>query len=98
VYYRDNRIQEAKGAWEKALTYAPHDEVTRRNLGEFVIIMSNLVFSQWDRIFKDAMTTAAGIDRLVHHSVMLELASTRSVRNDAAIERDDNYDDNYQAG
>ncbi len=32
VYYRDGRIQEAKGAWEKALTYAPSDEVTRRNL------------------------------------------------------------------
>ena len=38
-----------------------------------VIITSNLVFSQWDRIFKDPMTTAAAIDRLVHHSVILEL-------------------------
>jgi len=36
VYYRDNRIQEAKGAWEKALTYAPRDEVTRSNLREFI--------------------------------------------------------------
>ena len=33
-----------------------------------VIITSNLVFSEWDRIFKDPMTTAAAIDRLVHHS------------------------------
>ena len=31
-----------------------------------VIITSNLVFSQWDQIFKDPMTTAAAIDRLVH--------------------------------
>jgi len=38
-----------------------------------VMITSNLVFSQWDRIFKDPMTTAAAIDRLVHHSVILEL-------------------------
>jgi DNA replication protein DnaC len=38
-----------------------------------VIITSNLVFSEWDRIFKDPMTTAAAIDRLVHHSVILEL-------------------------
>jgi len=38
-----------------------------------VMITSNLVFSQWDRIFKDAMTTAAAIDRLVHHSIILEL-------------------------
>lgn len=36
VYYRDNRIQKAKGAWEKALTYAPRDEVARRNLREFI--------------------------------------------------------------
>ena len=37
-----------------------------------VMITSNVVFSQWDRIFKDPMTTAAAIDRLVHHSVILE--------------------------
>ncbi len=38
-----------------------------------VMITSNLVFSQWDRIFKDPMTTAAAVDRLVHHSIILEL-------------------------
>ena len=38
-----------------------------------VLVTSNLPFSQWDSIFKDAMTTAAAIDRLVHHSVILEL-------------------------
>jgi DNA replication protein DnaC len=38
-----------------------------------VMITSNLVFSQWDKIFKDAMTTAAAIDRLVHHAVILEM-------------------------
>lgn len=38
-----------------------------------VMITSNLVFSQWDQIFKDAMTTAAAIDRVVHHSVIVEL-------------------------
>ncbi len=38
-----------------------------------VMISSNLVCSQWDRIFKDPMTTAAAIDRVVHHSVILEL-------------------------
>jgi DNA replication protein DnaC len=41
-----------------------------------VIITSNLVFSEWDRIFKDPMTTAAAIDRLVHHSVILEMTGT----------------------
>jgi DNA replication protein DnaC len=38
-----------------------------------VLITSNLPFSQWETIFKDPMTTAAAIDRLVHHSVILEL-------------------------
>lgn len=38
-----------------------------------VMITSNLPFSKWEIIFKDPMTTAAAIDRLVHHSVILEL-------------------------
>ena len=36
-------------------------------------ITSNLPFSKWEQIFKDQMTTAAAIDRLVHHYVILEL-------------------------
>ena len=38
-----------------------------------VMITSNLPFSHWERIFQDPMTTAAAIDRLVHHSIILEL-------------------------
>ena len=38
-----------------------------------IMLTSNLPFSQWERIFKDPMTTAAAIDRVVHHSVILEL-------------------------
>jgi len=38
-----------------------------------VMITSNLPFSKWEAIFKDPMTTAAAIDRLVHHCVILEL-------------------------
>lgn len=38
-----------------------------------VMLTSNLPFSKWEKIFKDPMTTAAAIDRLVHHSVILEL-------------------------
>ncbi len=38
-----------------------------------VLLTSNLAFSKWETIFKDPMTTAAAIDRLVHHSVILEL-------------------------
>ena len=39
-----------------------------------VMISSNLVFSQWERIFQDPMTAMAAVDRLVHHSVILEFA------------------------
>ena len=38
-----------------------------------VLLTSNLPFSKWEQIFKDPMTTAAAIDRLVHHSMILEL-------------------------
>lgn len=38
-----------------------------------VLLTSNLPFSKWEGIFKDPMTTAAAIDRLVHHSIILEL-------------------------
>jgi DNA replication protein DnaC len=38
-----------------------------------MLLTSNLPFSKWEVIFKDPMTTAAAIDRLVHHSVVLEL-------------------------
>jgi DNA replication protein DnaC len=51
-----------------------------------LLITSNLVFSEWDRIFKDPMTTAAAIDRLVHHSTILELTG-KSYRNEEAERR-----------
>ena len=38
-----------------------------------IMISSNLPFSKWEVIFKDPMVTAAAIDRLVHHSVIIEL-------------------------
>ncbi|MFK7737837.1 MAG: IS21-like element helper ATPase IstB [Pirellulaceae bacterium] len=44
-----------------------------------VMLTSNLPFGKWEQIFKDPMTTAAAIDRLVHHSVILEL-NTESYR------------------
>lgn len=37
-----------------------------------MMITSNLVFSKWDKIFKDPMTTMAAIDRLVHHATIPE--------------------------
>jgi DNA replication protein DnaC len=54
----------------------------RRSLG----ISSNLVFSEWDRIFHNPMATAAAIDRIVHHSVIMEF-SVPSYRTSAATEQ-----------
>lgn len=45
-----------------------------------VALTTNLVFSQWERIFKDPMTTLAAIDRIVHHSVILDLMTMESYR------------------
>jgi DNA replication protein DnaC len=49
-----------------------------------VAISTNLVFSEWERIFKDPMTTLATIDRVVHHSVILDLMGMDSYRAQAA--------------
>lgn len=45
-----------------------------------VMITTNLVFSEWNRIFKDPMTTMAAIDRVVHHSVILDMMGVESYR------------------
>jgi len=51
-----------------------------------VMITTNLVFSKWDQIFRDPMTTAAAVDRLVHHAVILEL-NLPSYRAEKALEK-----------
>jgi DNA replication protein DnaC len=45
-----------------------------------VFITTNLVFSAWDQIFKDPMTTMAAVDRVVHHSVILDMVGVPSYR------------------
>jgi len=61
-------VQQSRQEMEVLFTLLAH----RYERGS-VLLTSNLVFSEWERIFKDPMTTAAAIDRLVHHSVILEL-------------------------
>jgi DNA replication protein DnaC len=74
-------VQQSREEMEVLFTFLA-ERYERRS----VIITSNLVFSEWDKIFKDAMTTAAAIDRLVHHSVILEMTGP-SVRADEAKKR-----------
>lgn len=55
-----------------------------------VAITSNLVFSEWDKIFKDPLTTAAAIDRVVHHSIIVEFGKgMKSVRAEEAAKRNE---------
>ena len=61
-------------------------------------IASNLVFSQWDQVFQNPMATAAAIDRVVHHAVILEF-DVPSFRTGQAQEHlREEADDNYRQG
>ncbi len=60
-------VQQSREEMEVLFTLLA-ERYERRSL----LISSNLMFSQWDQIFKDPMTTMAAIDRLVHHSIILE--------------------------
>ena len=73
-------VQQSRDEMEVLFTF-----LAERYERKSVVITSNLVFSEWNRIFKDPMTTAAAIDRLVHHAVILELSGS-SVRADEAGE------------
>ena len=61
-----------------------------------VLLTSNLPFSKWEGIFKDPMTTAAAIDRLVHHSVIVEL-NIPSYRMEAAKKNRDPASESSEA-
>ncbi len=71
-------VQHSRDEMEVLFTLLAH-RYERRS----ILITSNLVFSDWEKIFKDPMTTAAAIDRLVHHSIILEL-NLSSYRMEAA--------------
>jgi len=45
-----------------------------------LMLSTNLVFSEWERIFKHPMTALAAIDRIVHHSVILDMMEVESYR------------------
>jgi DNA replication protein DnaC len=71
-------VQQSRDEMEVLFTF-----LAERYERKSVLITSNLVFSEWDRIFKDPMTAAAAIDRLIHHAVILEMTGP-SVRADEA--------------
>jgi DNA replication protein DnaC len=60
-------VQQSREEMEVLFTFLA-ERYERRS----VLVSSNLVFSKWDQIFKDPMTTMAAVDRLVHHATILE--------------------------
>lgn len=62
-------VQQSREEMEVLFTFLA-ERYERRS----VLITSNLVFSEWGKIFQDPMTTACAIDRVVHHAVILELS------------------------
>lgn len=60
-------VQQSREEMEVLFTFLA-ERYERKSL----MITSNLVFSQWDKIFKDPMTTMAAVDRLIHHSIILD--------------------------
>jgi DNA replication protein DnaC len=63
-------VQQSREEMEVLFTFLA-ERYERRS----VVITSNLVFSEWGQIFKDPLTTAAAIDRVVHHSLIVEFGS-----------------------
>lgn len=69
--------------------YVQHDQdemevlftlLSERYERKSVLLSTNLVFSEWTRIFKHPMTTMAAVDRVVHHSVILDVMQVESYR------------------
>lgn len=76
-------VQQSRQEMEVLFTFLA-ERYERRS----IVITSNLVFSQWDQIFKDPLTTAAAIDRVVHHSRIIEFGpEMTSVRAQQAAQR-----------
>jgi DNA replication protein DnaC len=76
-------VQQSREEMEVLFTFLA-ERYERRS----VVITSNLVFSEWDQIFKDPLTTAAAIDRVVHHSLIIEFGhEMKSVRAEEAARR-----------
>ena len=67
-------------------THVLFELIAHRYESKSMIITSNHPFSDWDQIFADTMMTVAAIDRLVHHSIIIELKG-ESFRKKQAMNR-----------
>jgi DNA replication protein DnaC len=76
-------VQQAAEEMEVLFTFFAHRYEQQKSL----LITSNLVFSEWDKIFRNPMTTMAVVDRLVHRAIILEFRANRSIREEMAAAR-----------
>lgn len=58
-----------QGAGESEVLFALIGE---RDKGRSLCITLNLVFSEWEKVSANSMTTNAALDQLVHHSAILD--------------------------
>lgn len=100
---RDLRLPQALAALDRYaflvlddIGYVQHDQdemevlfavLSERYEKRSVGISTNLVFSDWVRIFKSPLTTMAAIDRVVHHSVIVDLMAVESYRAQTAADQ-----------
>jgi len=57
----------------EAETHVLFELISYRYEARSLVVTSNQPFSQWDSIFTDSAMTVAAIDRLVHHSTILDI-------------------------
>ena len=75
-------VQHTREEMEVFFTFLA-DRYERKSL----MISSNLTFSKWENIFKNPMTAMAAVDRLVHHSIIIEFDND-SIRAKQACQKD----------
>src|ERR1039458_7537208 len=68
---------------DQAETSVLFELIAERYERKSIAITANTPFSQWSEVFTDAAMTLAAIDRLVHHSTILEM-NVESYRRRAA--------------
>jgi DNA replication protein DnaC len=70
---------------DQAETTVLFELIAERYERKSLAITCNQPFSEWDKVFPDPAVTVAAIDRLVHHSTIIEI-NTDSYRRRAAAE------------
>ena len=89
---RLGRAEEAASAFQRAIEHAQlchlryFELIAHRYERHSIAITANQQFSAWDNVFPDPAMTVAAIDRLVHHSTIIEM-NGESYRKRSAVAR-----------